>query len=149
GERLPLARYLPVLEGYVDGEGALEGRVDGPWGALRLDGVVTAPVAAAMGGEADALEAEVAWDQGRLESARGEVQAGPARLAAAGWWPPGEGGGRLAADVPSGGFPPPLLTPFRAWGLAGRVDGQVRVEGPVGAPALTAQLASARLVAGP
>ncbi|NMA70849.1 MAG: hypothetical protein GX961_02910, partial [Firmicutes bacterium] len=41
------------------------------------------------------------------------------------------------------------LAPFRALGLAGRVDGQVRLEGPVGDPALTAQLASARLVAGP
>lgn len=149
GERLPLARYLPVLEGYVDGEGALEGHVDGPWGALRLDGVVTAPVAAVMGGEVDALEAEVAWDQGRLQIARAEVQAGPGRLTASGWWQPGEGGGQLAADVTSQGFPLQLLAPFRALGLAGRVDGQVRLEGPVGDPALTAQLASARLVAGP
>gem|GEM_PF-4392312 len=149
GERLPLARYLPVLEGYVDGEGALEGHVDGPWGALRLDGVVTAPVATVMGGEVDALEAEVAWDQGRLQIARAEVHAGPGRLTASGWWQPGEGGGQLAADVTSQGFPLQLLAPFRALGLAGRVDGQVRLEGPVGDPALTAQLASARLVAGP
>ncbi len=97
GERLPLARYLPVLEGYVDGEGALEGHVDGPWGALRLDGVVTAPVATVMGGEVDALEAEVAWDQGRLQIAGlksrrapggSPPRAGGSRARGAASWPP-------------------------------------------------------------
>lgn len=149
GERLPLATYVPFLEGYLGGEAALEGQVRGEWGGVQLEGRVIAPEATLMGGEVDQVEADLAWSGGRLHLSRAEVAAGSGRISGSGWWRPGEDGGELAADVASEDFALQLLAPARALGLAGRVDGEVHLAGPLSDPALTGRLETARLVAGP
>src|SRR5690554_1991392 len=149
-ERLALARYVPFLQEYLEGEAGLLGRVSGPWSDLRLEGSVTALHPTLLGGEVERLEADLAWAGGALQVIKARAVSGDGSLAGTGWWRPGApAGGIVEADVHADDFAIQTFPLARRMGLGGQVDGAVRLEGALADPAVTRQILSQRLLVGP
>lgn len=149
-ERLALARYVPFLQEYLEGEAGLLGRVSGPWSDLRLEGSVTALHPTLLGGEVERLEADLAWAGGALQVIKARAVSGDGSLAGTGWWRPGApAGGIVEADVHADDFAIQTFPLARRMGLGGQVDGAVRLEGALADPAVTGQILSQRLLVGP